>query len=134
MITTTVHVHTGTDRVTDITDAAVTMAGQLEEGLLNIFVPHATAGLALIEIGSGSDRDLVAAIERLFPRDDHFYAHRHGTKGHGVDHVIPAFISPSMVIPVIKNKLALGRWQRIALVDPNVDNGERIVRLSLIPA
>ena len=101
------------------------------EGLVNVFAPHATAGIALIETGSGTEKDLDATIERLLPRDD-IYVHRHGSKGHGGDHVMPAFIAPSLNIPVIGGRLALGTWQSVVFVDPNRDNPERNVRLSFI--
>jgi secondary thiamine-phosphate synthase enzyme len=101
------------------------------DGLVNVFVPHATAGVAIIETGSGSEGDLADAIERLLPRDDR-YRHSHGSKGHGADHVLPAFISPSVTIPVVDGKPALGTWQSIVLVDTNRDNPHRKVRVSFV--
>lgn len=101
-------------------------------GLVNVFVPHATAGVAVFETGSGSEGDLGDTIERLLPRDDR-YRHKHGSKGHGADHVLPAFIAPSMTVPVIDGKLALGTWQSIVLVDTNRDNPQRKVRVSFLP-
>jgi secondary thiamine-phosphate synthase enzyme len=96
-------------------------------------VPHATAGLALMETGSGSERDLIAALERLLPRDDR-YRHAHGATGHGADHVLPALVSPSLTLPVLGGRVAFGTWQSIVLVDLNVDNPRRRVRLSFVPA
>lgn len=103
------------------------------DGLVNVFVPHATAGLALVETGSGSESDLLEALERLLPRDDR-YRHSHGSRGHGGDHVVPAFVSPSLSIPVVDGEPALGTWQSLVLVDTNVDNPNRKVRWSFIPA
>lgn len=102
------------------------------DGLLNVFVPHATCGLVVMELGSGSEEDVLAAIDRLLPRDDR-YTHRHGSTGHGADHVIPAFAAASISIPVVGRRLALGTWQSIALLDTNVDNDVRKVRLTFIP-
>ena len=101
------------------------------DGLLNVWVPHATAGVAVFELGAGSEADVAEAIERLFPRDDR-WRHRHGSPGHGADHVLPAFVSPSVVVPVLGGAPALGTWQSIVLVDPNPDNPRRKVRLSLL--
>ncbi|MCA1704923.1 MAG: secondary thiamine-phosphate synthase enzyme YjbQ [Actinobacteria bacterium] len=103
------------------------------DGLVNVFVPHATAGVALIETGSGTEQDLEATVNRLLPRDDR-YVHRHGSVGHGADHVVPAFIAPSLSIPVVAGELTLGTWQSIVLVDLNEDNPQRHVRLSFVPA
>lgn len=102
------------------------------DGVLNVFVPHATAGLALIETGSGTEGDLEDTLERLLPRDDR-YAHSHGSRGHGADHVVPALVSPSLSIPVIDGRPALGTWQSVVLVDLNDDNPHRNVRLSFVP-
>ena len=102
------------------------------DGLLNVFAPHATAGLALMETGSGSEEDLDATIDRLLPRD-HPYVHSHGSRGHGADHVLPAFISPSLSVPVMGGELQLGTWQSIVLIDTNRDNPRRRVRFSFIP-
>ena len=96
-----------------------------------MFVPHATAGVALMETGSGSESDLEAALETLLPRDDR-YTHRHGSRGHGADHLLPVFVSPSLTIPVREGRLQLGTWQRVVLVDPNRDNAHRTVRLSFV--
>jgi secondary thiamine-phosphate synthase enzyme len=102
------------------------------EGLLHVWVPHATAGLAVLETGAGSDVDLLAALRELLPAEDHRYRHRHGTPGHGRDHVLPAFISPSVSVPVLGGRMALGTWQSVCLVDTNVDNPVRQVRLSFL--
>jgi secondary thiamine-phosphate synthase enzyme len=96
-------------------------------------VPHATAGLVIVEVGAGSDDDLLAALERLLPRDERLYGHRHGSAGHGADHVLPLLASPSLTVPVIDGRMALGTWQSICLLDPNGDNPVRTVRLSFIP-
>ena len=102
------------------------------DGLLNVWVPHATAGLAVLETGAGSDTDLLAALRDLLPADDR-WRHRHGSRGHGRDHVLPAFIAPSVSVPVIDGATALGTWQSICLVDTNGDNPVRSVRLSFLP-
>jgi secondary thiamine-phosphate synthase enzyme len=101
------------------------------EGLVNVFVPHATAGVALVETGAGSEQDLEEALERLLPRDER-YTHRHGSPGHGADHLLPALVCPSIVIPLRDGRMALGTWQRIVLVDPNRDNNRRTVLLSVL--
>lgn len=101
------------------------------DGLLNVFVPHATAGIALIELGSGSDTDLLDAMRTLLPRDDR-WTHSHGSLGHGRSHVMPAIVPPHATIPVVSGKMALGTWQSVAVVDLNVDNVVRNVRLSFI--
>ena len=103
-----------------------------EDGLLSVFVPHATAGLVIVEIGAGSDADLVAALDRLLPREDARYRHQHGSTGHGADHVLPLLASPSITVPVVHGRLALGTWQSICLLDPNPDNPTRTVRLSFL--
>ena len=102
------------------------------EGLLHVWVPHATAGLAILETGAGSDTDLLAALRELLPRDDR-WRHRHGSPGHGRDHVMPAFCPPYATIPVVDGSMALGTWQSICLVDLNGDNAQRSVRLSFLP-
>jgi secondary thiamine-phosphate synthase enzyme len=109
--------------------AAAAAAGG--DGLLHVFVPHATAGLALIELGSGSGRDLLATLGRLLPADDR-WQHAHGSAGHGRSHVLPAFVPPFVTLPVIGGRVALGTWQSVALVDLNVDNTEREVRMSFL--
>jgi len=103
-----------------------------QDGLLHVWVPHATAGLAVIETGAGSDTDLLAALRELLPPDDR-WRHRHGSPGHGRDHVLPAFVSPSLTVPVLGGRPALGTWQSICLVDTNADNPVRSVRLSFLP-
>ena len=121
-------------RVVDVTDLAQRFAAeQGGDGLLHAFVPHATAGLALMETGSGSESDLEEALERLLPRDDR-YAHRHGSVGHGGDHLLPVFVSPSLTVPVLGGSPALGTWQSIVVVDPNRENDRRRLRLSFVPA
>ncbi len=102
------------------------------DGLLNVFVPHATAGVALIELGAGSDDDLLAALRDLLPPDDR-WRHAHGSPGHGRSHVMPALVTPYATLPVIDGEMALGTWQSVALVDLNVDNVARNVRLSFVP-
>jgi len=102
-----------------------------QDGLLNVFVPHATAGIALLEIGAGSDADLLAALDTLLPRDDR-WRHRHGAAGHGRDHVLPSFIAPHATVPVLAGRMQLGIWQSVCLVDTNIDNAEREVRLSFL--
>jgi secondary thiamine-phosphate synthase enzyme len=117
----------------DLTDACAGFVAGERDGLLSIFVPHATAGLVVVEIGAGSDDDLLAALERLLPRDERQYRHRHGSPGHGADHVLPLLASPSLTVPVVDGRLALGTWQSICLLDPNSDNPTRTVRLSFLP-
>jgi secondary thiamine-phosphate synthase enzyme len=102
------------------------------DGLLSIFVPHATAGLVVVEVGAGSDDDLLAALDRLLPRDEGLYRHRHGSLGHGADHVLPLLAPPSLTVPVVGGRLAHGTWQSICLLDPNADNEVRRVRLSFL--
>jgi secondary thiamine-phosphate synthase enzyme len=104
------------------------------DGLLSIFVPHATAGLVVVEIGAGSDADLLAALDRLLPREERLYRHRHGSPGHGADHVLPLLAPPALTVPVVAGRLTLGRWQSICLLDPNADNDARTIRLSWLPA
>jgi secondary thiamine-phosphate synthase enzyme len=133
MKTFTFRIETGrTKTVIDITREAAAFVAGKGDGLLNVFVPHATAGVAILETGAGSDEDLLDAIDRILPPDDDLYRHRHGSQGHGADHVLPAWIAPSVVVPVIDGQLALGTWQSIVLVDPNRDNSIRTVRLSMV--
>ena len=115
----------------DITGEAAAFVSGEGDGLLNIFVPHATAGVAIFEVGAGSDTDLLDHLETLFPRDDR-WSHRHGSVGHGADHVIPGFIAPSISVPVVEGQLQLGTWQSIVVVDTNGDNPTRRVRLSFL--
>lgn len=125
-------VHTGSSPVVlDLTREAADFVRGFRSGLLNVFVPHATAGIAVLELGSGSDADLLAVLDDLLPPQDR-YQHAHGSTGHGRSHVMPAFISPSVVVPVMDGRMALGTWQSLALVDLNVDNATRSVRLSFI--
>ena len=134
MKTTELTIHTGARRgLFDLTSECASFVAGTGDGLLNVFVPHATCGLAIMELGSGSDHDLDEALDRLLPRDDR-WVHRHGARGHGADHVVPAFVPPSITVPVLDGRLALGTWQSIALVDTNVDNASRRVRLSFVPA
>lgn len=117
--------------VVDITDrVSHFVGGSRGEGVLLVFVPHATAGVALMETGAGSEDDLADALERLLPRDDR-YAHRHGSSGHGADHLLPALVSPSIAIPVADGRMLLGTWQRVVLIDTNRENNDRTVLLSL---
>lgn len=125
-------VHTGSrEAVVDLTREAGDFVSTFNDGLLVVFVPHATAGVAILELGSGSDSDLLSALDTLLPADDR-YRHAHGSAGHGRSHVMPAFVSPSVTIPVLGGRLALGTWQSLGLVDLNVDNASRSVRLSFI--
>ena len=120
--------------VFDLTSDAGRFVAGKGDGLLNVFVPHATAGVAVMETGAGSDDDLMDAIDTMLPRDDCHYRHRHGSPGHGADHVMPGIVAPSIVVPVFDGRLALGTWQSIVLVDPNQDNPIRKVRLSFLTA
>ena len=120
------------DAVVDITGQCADFVRAEGDGLLHVFVPHATAGLAIIETGAGSDDDLVAALADLLPADDR-WRHRHGSPGHGRSHVLPAMVPPYASVPVLGGRLALGTWQSICLVDVNVDNPDREVRLSFLP-
>jgi secondary thiamine-phosphate synthase enzyme len=120
--------------VVDLTDRVAGFVGEIGgDGLVHVFAPHATAGLALIETGSGSEGDLEELLGRTFPRDGR-YTHRHGSVGHGGDHLLPAFVAPSLVIPVLDGALALGTWQSVVLVDQNRENNTRTIRLSFVPA
>ena len=127
-------IDTSRRRLVDLTSevrAFCTRQGRNAEGLCNVFVPHATAGVAIIETGAGSDDDLLDALERLLPRDDR-YRHAHGSFGHGADHVLPAIVAPSVTVPVQAGQPLLGTWQSIVLVDLNADNSRRSVRLSFV--
>jgi secondary thiamine-phosphate synthase enzyme len=122
------------ERVVDLTrdcEAFLREAAAGRDGLLNVFVPHATAGVAIIETGAGSDEDLLAALHTLLPADDR-WQHRHGSPGHGRDHVLPALVPPHATLPVVNGALQLGTWQSVCLVDTNRDNAERQVRLSFL--
>jgi secondary thiamine-phosphate synthase enzyme len=131
MDSTVLQLRTKASLVTDITQQITEFCRDRGDGLCHVFVPHATAGVALIETGSGSESDLQGAIDRLLPRDD-IYRHRHGSRGHGRDHVLPAFISPSLTLPVLGGQPELGTWQSVVLVDTNTDNPDRKVRLSFL--
>ena len=119
--------------VVDITAEAARFVAGRGDGLLHVFAPHATAGVAIIETGAGSDEDLLRALDEVLPTDNR-WRHRHGSPGHGRDHVMPAFVSPSASLPVLGGRIALGTWQSICLVDPNGDNPTRQVRFSFLPA
>jgi len=116
----------------DISAELARFASRQGDGLLSVFVPHATAGLAIIETGAGSDQDLLSAIDDLLPSERGRWHHEHGSPGHGRDHVLPAFVSPSVTIPVVAGRMTLGTWQSVVLIDTNVDNQTRKVRLSFI--
>ncbi|MFJ5304867.1 YjbQ family protein [Streptomyces sp. NPDC088350] len=129
------HVDTGSrERVMDLTrdcEAFLREAAAGRDGLLNVFVPHATAGVAILETGAGSDDDLLAALHTLLPADDR-WQHRHGSPGHGRDHVLPAFVPPHATLPVLGGRLELGTWQSVCLVDTNRDNLQREVRFTFL--
>jgi len=131
MKSTELTVRTGSRLVSDLTAEVGRFCAGQGDGLVNVFVPHATAGVALMETGSGSEADLAGAIDRLLPAED-IYRHRHGSTGHGRDHVLPAFVSPSLSIPVLAGSLTLGTWQSVVLIDSNTDNPIRTVRLSFL--
>ncbi len=118
--------------VLDLTEDCARFVADERDGLLHVFVPHATAGIAVLETGAGSDDDLLSALAELLPADDR-WRHRHGSPGHGRSHVMPALVPPYATVPVLDGELALGTWQSICLVDLNVDNAERQVRLSFLP-
>jgi secondary thiamine-phosphate synthase enzyme len=118
-------------RIVDLTDKVREFCAAHEDGLCSVFVPHATAGVAIIETGAGSDDDLIDTLESLLPRDDR-YRHEHGSPGHGADHVLPALVAPSVTVPVQDGEPLLGTWQSVVLVDLNRDNPRRSVRLSFI--
>jgi secondary thiamine-phosphate synthase enzyme len=133
MLSRELRIDTGGRRVVDVTPNVATFVAEADgDGLVHAFLPHATAGLALIETGAGTEADLEEALARLFPRDDR-YGHRHGSVGHGGDHVLPAFVSPSLLLPVVTSRLALGAWQSVVIVDPNLENNVRTLRLSFVP-
>jgi secondary thiamine-phosphate synthase enzyme len=135
MKTTTIRLRTGSREVIeDITGQCAQFAQEASQGgdgLLHVFVPHATAGIAVMELGSSSEHDLLVILAELLPADDR-WRHAHGSRGHGRSHVLPAFVPPMTTVPVVAGSLALGTWQSIALVDLNVDNPERTVRLSFL--
>ncbi|UKL03871.1 MULTISPECIES: secondary thiamine-phosphate synthase enzyme YjbQ [unclassified Streptomyces] len=129
------HLTTGSrETVRDLTADCASFLDEVaaaRDGLLNIFVPHATAGIAVLETGAGSDDDLLTILQTLLPAD-HPWHHRHGTPGHGRDHVLPALVPPHATLPVVNGRLELGTWQSVCLVDTNVDNPDRKVRLSFL--
>lgn len=132
MESTELTVRTGTrPAVVDLTEEVAGFCRDRGDGLVSVFVPHATAGVAIIETGAGSEDDLLHAVGEMLPRDDR-WRHRHGSAGHGADHLLPAIIAPSLTVPVLGGRPALGTWQSIVLVDTNVDNPERRVRLSFV--
>jgi secondary thiamine-phosphate synthase enzyme len=135
METLIVRLHTGhRDSVHDITRQCAEFAAAAAgggDGLLHVFVPHATAGVALIELGAGSDADLLDVLAEMLPADER-WQHAHGSAGHGRSHVLPAFVAPFAVLPVLAGRLALGTWQSVTLVDLNTDNTDRQVRLSFL--
>ena len=131
-----VTIDTGTSPgVYDVTDAAARFVDDVArggDGLLHCFVPHATAGIVVVELGSGSEADVLGVLDRLLPRDAR-WTHRHGSPGHGRDHVLPLLAPPSLTVPVIGGRMALGTWQSIAVLDTNIDNPRRQVRFSFLP-
>jgi secondary thiamine-phosphate synthase enzyme len=131
MRSTEIELDTSNRKFVDVTDLLSQFLVHGSQGLLNVFVPHATAGLAIMETGSGSEEDLEEALGKLLPRDDH-WRHSHGSRGHGADHVLPAFVAPSVTIPVTEGRLGLGTWQSVVFVDLNRDNPHRKLRLSFL--
>jgi secondary thiamine-phosphate synthase enzyme len=130
---TEIEVRTGSEKATvDLTSKIAAFCRDKGDGLLSVFVPHATAGVAILETGAGSDTDLLQALDDLLPAEPGRWRHEHGSPGHGRDHVLPAFISPSVTVPVLGGRLQLGTWQSVVLVDTNVDNQVRKVRLSFL--
>lgn len=118
-------------QIVDLTEEVRAFCAGRGDGLLSVFAPHATAGVAIMETGAGSEPDVVATLERLLPRDDR-YRHAHGSPGHGADHVLPVLVAPSITVPVLQGRPALGTWQHVVLVDTNPDNPRRQVRLSFL--
>lgn len=131
MDTVALTVDTRRRQLADLTDDVARFCTGRGDGLLSVFAPHATAGIALMELGSGSEPDLAELLNRLLPRDDR-YRHRHGSPGHGADHLLPVLISPSLVLPVLDGRPQLGTWQSVVLVDLNADNPSRTVRLTFL--
>jgi secondary thiamine-phosphate synthase enzyme len=127
-----IEIDTSMARLVDLTPDLERFCRGCGDGLVNVFVPHATAGLALMEMGSGSEADLLATLDRLLPRDGR-YRHAHGAAGHGADHLLPVLVSPSITLPTLEGRVALGTWQSLVLVDLNVDNPRRHVRFSFLP-
>ncbi len=133
MDTDVLDIDTARRKAVDLTDDVRRFCAKHTDGLCNIFIPHATAGVAIIETGAGSDDDFLEALERLLPRDDR-YRHSHGSPGHGADHVLPGIVSPSVTLPVQDGRPLLGTWQSVVLIDLNRDNPRRSVRLSFVNA
>jgi secondary thiamine-phosphate synthase enzyme len=131
MDSTEMEIDTSRQQVVDLTTEIQHFCAGRGDGLVNVLAPHATAGLALMETRSGSEPDLIDALERLLPRDDR-YRHAHGSAGHGADHLLPALVSPSMTLPVLGGRVVLGTWQSLVLVDLNADNPRRRIRLSFL--
>ncbi|MPZ74060.1 MAG: YjbQ family protein [Nitriliruptorales bacterium] len=133
METHTLHVRTGvTFRCVDLTPDIQSWLDGRGDGLCTVFVPHATAGVALFELGAGTEDDVERALAELLPREESRWRHHHGSPGHGRDHVLPALIAPSVTIPVVGGRMTLGTWQSVVLVDPNLDNPERTVRVAFL--
>lgn len=129
-----ISIETGREkRTVDLTAEVTSFCEGKGDGLVSVFAPHATAGIALFETGAGTEPDVLGAVDDLLPADPSRWQHRHGSPGHGRDHVVPAFIAPSITIPVIDGRPTLGTWQSVVLVDTNVDNPSRRVRLSFLP-
>ena len=131
MRTTEIHIETTGRELVDLTAQLRSFCDGAGDGLLNVFVPHATAGLAILELGDNSEPDFAEMLERLLPKD-RSYRHSHGSPGHGADHLLPTLLAPSLVVPVLAGELQLGTWQHIVLVDRNADNPVRRVRMSLL--
>jgi len=131
MDSTVLTIETGDRRIVDLTAEVRRFCAGRGDGLCNVFAPHATAGVAVMETGAGSEPDAIAALERLLPHDDR-YRHAHGSRGHGADHVLPVIVAPSVTVPVLAGEPALGVWQSVVLVDTNLDNPRRTVRLSFL--
>ena len=133
MRTETFPLDASTEQIIDVTATVAAFVADEDDGLVHLFLPHATAGLALFELGAGTEPDVLDTIERLLPRDDR-YRHRHGSSGHGADHVLPTFVAPSLTLPVGAGELLLGTWQSVVVVDTNRDNPRRTLRCSFLPA
>jgi secondary thiamine-phosphate synthase enzyme len=131
MKTIEIEIDTARTKFVDLTANLERFCAECGDGLVNVFVPHATAGLALMETDSGSESDLLDILEEVLPRDNR-YRHSHGARGHGADHLLPAFLSPSVTLPVLAGRLGLGTWQSVVLVDLNVDNPRRHVHFSFL--
>jgi secondary thiamine-phosphate synthase enzyme len=133
MRTTEIQIDTEGKRVVDVTALVRRFVAEgNESGLVNVFLPHATAGLGLMETGSGSEEDLEELMDRMLPRDDR-YVHRLGSRGHGGDHLLPMLVSPSLTLPVEDGELAIGTWQSVVVVDPNLENNRRRIKMSVLP-